>query len=214
MGKKMLSRGKEVLIKSILQSIPTYAMSCFRIPKSICEEIEKECAKFWWGVENGKRKMHWRSWDFLCKPKARGGLGFRIMEEFNRALLANEFWLLLRNPSSLASQVLKGRYFRHGYIMDAGISNNPSFIWRSLICSRGILEKGVIWRVGNEQSIKIFEDSWVPSLTSKIGTTNEAWQRNVRVASLIENGVWNTALLRNHFNPFIEEEIINIPLPA
>lgn len=33
--------GKEVLIKSILQSIPSYDMSCFRIPKSICDEIER-----------------------------------------------------------------------------------------------------------------------------------------------------------------------------
>lgn len=132
--------GKEVLIKSILQSIPSYAMSCFRIPKSVCEEIERICANFWWGIENGKRKMHWRSWDFLCKPKSMGGLGFRKMDEFNRALLANQFWRLVQNPTSLAAKVLKGRYFRHGDIMNAGIGNNPSFIWRSLIWSRKLLE--------------------------------------------------------------------------
>ncbi|XP_075507559.1 uncharacterized protein LOC142544389 [Primulina tabacum] len=117
--------GKELLIKSVLQSIPTYAMSCFRIPKSICDEIEKECANFWWGVENGKRKLHWKTWDFLCKPKMRGGLGFRKMDEFNRALLANQFWRLLRNPESLATKVLKGRYFRHGDI------NTSPFFQRS-----------------------------------------------------------------------------------
>lgn len=45
----MFSRGgKEVLIKGILQAIPLYAMSYFRIPNSICEEIDKSLARFWW----------------------------------------------------------------------------------------------------------------------------------------------------------------------
>ncbi|KAL5546570.1 hypothetical protein UlMin_006257 [Ulmus minor] len=41
--------GKEVLIKLIIQAIPTYSMSCFIIPDSIVKEIEATCARFWWG---------------------------------------------------------------------------------------------------------------------------------------------------------------------
>ncbi|XP_073153499.1 uncharacterized protein [Henckelia pumila] len=57
-GHKDFSKGgKEVLIKSVLQVVPTSAMPCFKIPVALCEDIEKECANFWWGVEKGKRKM-------------------------------------------------------------------------------------------------------------------------------------------------------------
>lgn len=75
--------GKEVLINSVAQAIPTYTMSCFRLRNSICEEINKVCANFWWGTNKGKNKAHWMSWTKLCTSKDRGGLGFRELSLFN-----------------------------------------------------------------------------------------------------------------------------------
>ena len=39
--------GKEVLIKAVAQSIPTYSMGVFRLPKKLCEELDAMCARFW-----------------------------------------------------------------------------------------------------------------------------------------------------------------------
>ncbi|XP_073121194.1 uncharacterized protein [Henckelia pumila] len=44
-SKLFLAGGKEILIKAVLQAIPNYAMSCFKIPISLCHEIEQLCAK-------------------------------------------------------------------------------------------------------------------------------------------------------------------------
>ncbi|KAL5554253.1 hypothetical protein UlMin_041654 [Ulmus minor] len=38
--------GKEVLLKSVVQSIPTYTTSCFILPDSLVKDIEAACARF------------------------------------------------------------------------------------------------------------------------------------------------------------------------
>lgn len=35
--------------------IPTYTMTCFRIPLSLCKDMETICARFWWEDPNNKR---------------------------------------------------------------------------------------------------------------------------------------------------------------
>lgn len=60
-GKLFSAGGKEILLKSIAQAIPVYTMSCFKLPTSICEEINRACANFWWGDYKGSRKAHWIS---------------------------------------------------------------------------------------------------------------------------------------------------------
>ncbi|XP_075486484.1 uncharacterized protein LOC142526100 [Primulina tabacum] len=52
------SCGKETLIKSVLQAIPNYVMSCFRIPTSLCNELEHMYSKFWWTNSN-IGGLHW-----------------------------------------------------------------------------------------------------------------------------------------------------------
>lgn len=45
---KLLSRaGKEILIKSVLLTIPNYAMSCFKLPSSFFKEVKSISRNFW-----------------------------------------------------------------------------------------------------------------------------------------------------------------------
>ena len=58
----MLSRaGKEVLVKAVAQSKPTYTMSVFQLPLKLCDELDALCARFWWGQVGNERKNHWKS---------------------------------------------------------------------------------------------------------------------------------------------------------
>lgn len=38
--KLLSSAGREILIKAVVQAIPTYTMSCFKLPVGLCNELE------------------------------------------------------------------------------------------------------------------------------------------------------------------------------
>ena len=83
----MLSKaGKEILIKAVAQSIPTYTMSVFQLPSKLCDELDSMCAKFWWGQVGNERKIHWKRWEKLTLSKREGGMGFRDLRAFNLAM--------------------------------------------------------------------------------------------------------------------------------
>lgn len=46
---QLLSRAsKTTWIKAVLQAIPTYSMSTFLLPKSMCNDLDAKVRRFWW----------------------------------------------------------------------------------------------------------------------------------------------------------------------
>ena len=73
--KQLLSQaGREVLLKAMVQAIPTFVMPCFKLPVGLCHDIEMLIRKFWWGQRGEQRKIHWRNWEVMCQPKDQGNL--------------------------------------------------------------------------------------------------------------------------------------------
>jgi hypothetical protein len=63
-------------------------MSAFLLPKELCRAINSLMQKFWWGHKENDKKIHWMSWAKMGLAKRNGGMGFRDLNGFNKALLA------------------------------------------------------------------------------------------------------------------------------
>ena len=74
------------------QAVPTYTMSVFKLPDTLCDEMIAMVQNFWWGQSNERNKMAWLSWDKMYLPKEEGVLSFRDLKAFNLALLAKQGW--------------------------------------------------------------------------------------------------------------------------
>ncbi|WOH12050.1 hypothetical protein DCAR_0831548 [Daucus carota subsp. sativus] len=85
---KLLSKaGKAVLLKNVATAIPSYCMSCFLLPKKLCQEIERILNDFWWSSSSSSTGgIRWMSWDKLSDSKNKGGLGFRSLHGYNLAI--------------------------------------------------------------------------------------------------------------------------------
>lgn len=207
--------GREILLKAVVLPLASYAMSCFRLPKILMNQISAESAKFWWGSRNGERKIHWVSWEKLRRCKGEGGMGFRDMVAFNRALIAKQGWKLMSGESSLFKQIFKGRYFPHTSFLHAPVRAQSSWAWKSLAWARPLLEKGWRWQVVSGSEIRVWEDPWLPGKSSQMVSSSSCRVDSIsKVSDLVisDSKTWNEELIRQVFCPSDVEKILSIPL--
>jgi hypothetical protein len=132
------------VIKTIANAIPTYIMSIFLLPKSLCTAINTTLRKFWWGFpQDKKHNLSLLSCESICQPKALGGLGLRSMKFLNHSLLARLGWKMTSNQPLLWVDVLRGKYLKNG-VSFLNTSSNPSasWLWKGLLKNRKVVQKG------------------------------------------------------------------------
>ena len=147
-------------------------------------------------------------------PKCKGGLGFRDIYTFNLAMSAKQGWGLVQNPDSLCARILHAKYFSHGDLFKAKRAGAMSYTWRSILQGVKVLEKWVVWRIGNGDRVNIWKDPWMPRGTTGRLITPRGSNLLSRVSELIDtvSGEWDEELLNQTFWPEDADVIRAIPV--
>lgn len=157
--------GRQVLVQSVLASIPYYAMQSTLLPVGVCDSIDQKIRNFLWGGDASKRNCHLVCWDQITKPKEEGGLGIRPAKDMNKAFLAKLAWRMLSEDESLWARVLRSKYASSEGGADGIIHrHNASNAWRGIVEAKPILLTGLRHVAGNGRSIKFWKDVWIEDM--------------------------------------------------
>lgn len=55
-GDTLSQAGKETMIKSVGQALPTNIMVVSKLPYSVCDDLTNLVTNFWWGKKEGKNE--------------------------------------------------------------------------------------------------------------------------------------------------------------
>jgi hypothetical protein len=89
--------GRELLVKTVLSSIPTHFLTVFKLGKWILKGIDHFRRSFLWKgadpnrIKGGQCLVNWQTYTM---PRKWGGLGIKDLEKFGRALRLRWLWLM------------------------------------------------------------------------------------------------------------------------
>ncbi|KAL8105024.1 hypothetical protein AgCh_028986 [Apium graveolens] len=210
--RKVSRPAKEILIKMVAQTLPSYAMTVFLLPLELIKDIEVSLAKFFWNSsQKSNSKISWIAWDRMTRHKHAGDLGFRNLRDFNLAMLGKQGWRLITNQDSLVARLYKAKYYPDSTFMEAKLGNSPSFIWRSILEAKKVISAGSSWRIGNGKDIKILNQPWLNDMENAYITTVSPAIINQKVCSLFSMGTkeWDIEIIRDIFESRDQQSILN-----
>ncbi|KAJ0609001.1 putative RNA-directed DNA polymerase [Helianthus annuus] len=147
--------GRVFIIKSILESFPSYYFSLYMAPVKVITDLEKLIRRFLWGGSNGASKMHWVSWDQISMPKEDGGIG--ICKLRFRGELGNGQGIAFWTDPWLENEPLKDIY-PNIFKLE---SKKRCKVADRLSAQEGSLNVSRKWRKGPENFIQITEFNWL-----------------------------------------------------
>lgn len=128
-------------------------------------------------------------------------MGFRNLAQFNISLLDKQGWRIITNQNSLVMRVFKAKYFMNEHFLNSRLGKTSSYIWKRIWAAKGILEKGICWRVGTGTNISINANGWIPNAVNfKLSSVVNS-MRDVKVSELIDSNerTWKRELINNTF---------------
>lgn len=213
-AKSLTFAGRVILIRSVLQAIPSYLLSNGWVPRRITEIMEMEFRRFLWNGSESGRYLSLIQWDKLCQQTKLGGLGFRKLELLYRAFMVKHLVRATNSDSSLWARSVRAKY---GICKTQTIVPTPpgaSWAWRAVTKASNVLQEQAYWELGNGESIRV-GDRWTPfPVIFRPQTTILPSPQNMTVDHLITTSMeWDTRRLKEVFDETTADRITRIIIP-
>ncbi|GKV29207.1 hypothetical protein SLEP1_g38153 [Rubroshorea leprosula] len=121
-------------------------------------------------VDELNKKISWVKWEYVCRAKAKGGLGVPDLHSKNWAMLGKWWYRLSDGVESLWKRVVREKYYGGRREVDITTIEclKVSKIWRDIIRIGGLslklrnmLVEGFKWEVGEGNRVGFWSDRWI-----------------------------------------------------
>lgn len=143
------------------------------MPQSVQKELDSAMKNFWWGFPPDKtNNLTLKAWHQICTPNFMGGLGLRMINDVNMALVAKLAGQVVTQSDCLWVNLLRAKYIKQGDMWSLSTCSNQSWIWKWILRVREGLKAGYCYSVGNGINISVWRQPWIPSLPNFQPTPN------------------------------------------
>lgn len=200
-GNRHLSlAGRVTLMNSSLLALSTYLVTHTEVPRGVLAEIEKIGRHFLWDKGRNRRGLHYVSWEDICQPPRRGGLGFHAAGTWKGPLRARLAWSYITKQDTLGLKCLWEKYGDKIWVDEYRRGN--SICWSILKDGAESLKSIIRWKVHNGSQRNVLDSTWILDIPISRWPTfiNVNTPENMRVADLLDgNKSWDTSMLNTSF---------------
>ncbi|KAL0287517.1 UNVERIFIED_CONTAM: Retrovirus-related Pol polyprotein from type-2 retrotransposable element R2DM [Sesamum radiatum] len=139
--------GRVQLIKSVLSALQIYWAMAFILPKHVIKEIEKRLRTFLWKGNSavGHAKV---SWQQVCRPISKGGLGIRNLQAQNLGLMCRHLWrIIMHDRASIWVEWIYHYRLREHFVWTIS-DRSGSWGWLKLIRLRDAIRPFLLYHIG------------------------------------------------------------------
>jgi hypothetical protein len=138
-------------------------MSLEIIPNTVLNNLRRIMFNFIWKGNNDTRYFHLCKWESLTLPKKFGGWGLRNLFDFNKDLVENSLWRVLRYEG-IWNKVIIDKYLPHTTVKNwfrspSFFYNTTSRFWRGLMKAIHLITHWLSWSPGSGHLIEIGRDN-------------------------------------------------------
>ena len=133
------------------------------LPKKTLSRIGQIMRSFIWngpGLHRGRAKV--ACTDLTC-PQEEGGVGIKVLEEWNRASMAKYLWQLSHpNPTSSWALWARANLLQGQSFWDINVPQNCSWGWRNILQMHTIYRPYIQHTIGDGASVSLWFDTGSP----------------------------------------------------
>ena len=163
-----LSRpGKLVLIKAVINSLPLYYLSLFKMPRKVADMLNKVQRRFLWSGGHANRSSALVKWEVVQRPKAQGGLGIGDLMIKNAALLFKWWWRFACEEGAMWRTMVQSLHEEDQIMLPGNSIASVPGPWRDikriarqeLPITKAFFDN-VSFKLGDGRTVRFWIDTW------------------------------------------------------